>query len=178
MNAGGIGVKARYDLSSLNVMVVEDNKNMQNLLRAILNALGIRNIREMSTGTEAFQELRHFDADIIISDWNMAPMDGLTFTKKVRTDPSSPNPYVPIIMLTGHTETTRVMEARDAGINMFLAKPISVKALSERLTLMIDNPSRFVRTATYFGPDRRRKDVGPPKGMADRRKSGPGDWRS
>lgn len=177
MNVAGIGVKARYDFSSLNVMVVEDNKNMQNLLRAILNALGIHNIRELSTGAEAFQELRHFDADVIISDWNMAPMDGLTFTKKVRTDPNSPNPYVPIVMLTGHTETARVMEARDAGINLFLAKPISVKALSERLTLMIDNPTRFVRTATYFGPDRRRKDVGPPKGMEDRRKAGPSDWR-
>ena len=177
MNVGGIGVRARYDLASLNVMVVEDNKNMQNLLRAILNALGIRNIREMSTGADAFQELRHFEADIIISDWNMAPMDGLTFTRKVRTDPSSPNPYVPIIMLTGHTETARVMEARDAGINVFLAKPIPVKALSERLTLMIDNPARFIRTASYFGPDRRRKDVGPPKGMAERRKSEPGDWR-
>lgn len=175
MNAGGIGSRARYDLSSLNVMVVEDNKNMQNLLRAILNALGVRNIRELSTGPEAFQELRHFDADIIISDWNMAPMDGLSFAKKVRTDPNSPNPYVPIIMLTGHTETTRVMEARDAGINMFLAKPISVKALSERLTLMIDNPARFVRTPTYFGPDRRRKNVGPPKGMTERRKTDPGD---
>jgi CheY-like chemotaxis protein len=177
MHAVGTGVTARYDLSSLNVMVVEDNKNMQNLLRAILNALGIRNIREMSAGAEAFQELRHFEADIIISDWNMAPMDGLTFTRKVRTDPGSPNPYVPIIMLTGHTETARVMEARDAGVNLFLAKPISVKALSERLTLMIDNPTRFVRTASYFGPDRRRKDIGPPKGMAERRKSGPGDWR-
>ena len=166
MNVGGIGARARYDLASLNVMVVEDNKNMQNLLRAILNALGIRNIREMSTGADAFQELRHFEADIIISDWNMAPMDGLTFTRKVRSDPNSPNLYVPIIMLTGHTETARVMEARDAGINVFLAKPISVKALAERLTLMIDNPTRFVRTASYFGPDRRRKDVGPPKGMA------------
>jgi len=178
MNAGGIGARARYDLSSLNVMVVEDNKNMQNLLRSILNALGIRNIREMSTGADAFQELRHFEADIIISDWNMAPMDGLTFTRKVRTDPRSPNPYVPIIMLTGHTETARVMEARDAGINVFLAKPISVKALAERLTLMIDSPARFIRTASYFGPDRRRKDVGPPKGMAERRKSEPGDWRN
>lgn len=178
MNAPGIIVRSKYDFGALNVMVVEDNKNMQNLLRAILNALGIRNIREMGSGADAFNELRHFEADIIISDWNMSPMDGLSFTKKVRTDSQSPNPYVPIIMLTGHTETARVMEARDAGVNMFLAKPISVKALSERLTLLIDNPTRFVRTPTYFGPDRRRKDVGPPKGMVERRKTRPSDWRS
>jgi CheY-like chemotaxis protein len=132
----------------------------------------------MNSGEAAFEELKHFDADIVVSDWHMAPMDGLAFVRKVRTDPQSPNPYVPIILLTGHTETTRVIEARDAGVNMFLAKPISVKALSERLTALIDNPTRFVRTASYFGPDRRRKDAGPPRGMAERRKNAPSDWRS
>jgi len=161
---------ARYDFSSLNVLVVEDNKNMQKLLRTILNALGVRNICETTTGNEAFDELQRFEADIVISDWNMEPMNGLEFTRLVRRDERSPNPYIPIIMLTGHTETARVIEARDAGVNMFLAKPISVTALSERLTSLIDNPTRFVRTDTYFGPDRRRKNTGPPKGVAERRK--------
>ena len=162
---------ARYDFTSLNVMVVEDNKNMQKLLRSILHALGVRNVFECSTGLEAFQELQRFDADIVISDWNMEPMNGLDFTRMVRRDQQSPNPYVPIIMLTGHTETARVIEARDAGVNMFLAKPISVKALSERLTALIDNPAQFVRTETYFGPDRRRKDLGPPRGRPERRRN-------
>jgi two-component system chemotaxis response regulator CheY len=161
---------ARYDFSTLNVLVVEDNKNMQKLLRTILNVLGVRNVYEVSSGVEALQELTRCEADIVISDWNMQPMNGLEFALKVRRDPNSPNPYVPIIMLTGHTETSKVIEARDAGVNLFLAKPVSVRALSESLTALIENPSRFVRTPTYFGPDRRRKDVGPPNGTAERRK--------
>jgi two-component system chemotaxis response regulator CheY len=161
---------ARYDFSALNVLVVEDNKNMQKLLRTILNALGIRNVAEASTGDQAFEELLHFEADIVISDWNMQPMNGLEFARKVRLDERSPNPYVPIIMITGHTETNKVIEARDAGINMFLAKPVSVKALSERLTALIENRLRFIRTPSYFGPDRRRKDIGLPKGIDERRK--------
>lgn len=161
---------ARYDFSSLNVLVVEDNKNMRKLLRTILNALGIRNICETTAGQDAFDELQRFEADIVLSDWNMEPMNGLEFTRLVRRDARSPNPYVPIIMLTGHTETARVIEARDAGVNMFLAKPISVTALSERLTSLIDNPARFVRTEAYFGPDRRRRNVGPPNGIAERRR--------
>lgn len=166
-------ILSKYDLSSLNVMVVEDNANMQKLLRAMLKALGVQNVRTMDSAVEALQELSRFEPDVIICDWHMSPMNGLAFTGKVRTDPKSPNCYVPIIMLTGHTEAARVVEARDAGANMVLAKPISVKTFAERLTSLIDNPAPFVRTDTYFGPDRRRKDIGPPKGMGERRKSGP-----
>ena len=99
----------------------------------------------------------------------MEPTDGLEFVKFLRNDEKSPNPYVPIIMLTGHGDRDRVCEARDAGINMFMAKPVSAKALYERLVWMINHPLPFIRTAEYFGPDRRRKDMGPPEGVRERR---------
>ena len=107
---------------------------------------------------------------MIIADWHMEPLDGLDFVRLVRTAKDSPNPYVPIIMLTGHTEYQRVCEARDAGVNEFLAKPISAKALYMRFASIIDNPRPFIRTKTYFGPDRRRQNIGPPRGTAERRK--------
>jgi DNA-binding response OmpR family regulator len=75
-------------------------------------------------------------------------------------------------MLSGHTELQRICEARDAGVNEFLAKPISARALYSRMMSLIANPRPFVRTATYFGPDRRRRDVGPPEGVAERRGTG------
>lgn len=165
------GEPARYDFSSLNVMVVEDSENMRRLLRAILHAMGVDNVLECGTAVEAFRELGRFEPDLVISDWNMAPVNGLDFTRMVRRDRKSANPYVPIVLLTGHTETGRVIEARDAGVNMVLAKPISVKALSERLTALIDRPVEFVRTDSYFGPDRRRRDRGPPEGMTERRRN-------
>ncbi len=163
-------VGAEYDFSLLKILVVDDSKNMHKLMQVLLSAMGVRNIQFVYSGDEAIEELRRFDADLVICDWNMAPMDGLTFTRNIRSNHDSPNPYVPIIMLTGHTETERVKEARDAGINLFLAKPVSVKALSDRILSLIDHPRPFVRTAEFVGPDRRRRDRGPPEGRDERRK--------
>jgi DNA-binding response OmpR family regulator len=88
----------------------------------------------------------------------MFPLDGVEFTRMVRNAPDSRNPYLPIIMMTGHSERYRVMDARDAGVTEFVAKPLTAKAVLERIHAVIYRPRPFVRTAEYFGPDRRRKD--------------------
>lgn len=164
---------SRYDFSSLNIMVVEDSEHMRRLLRAMLYAMGVDSVLECCTAVEAFEELGRFEPHIVISDWNMAPVNGVDFTRMVRRDARSANPYVPIVMVTGHAETGRVIEARDAGVNAFLAKPISMKALSERLTALIDHPVTFIRSESYFGPDRRRRNRnrGAPEGMTERRRN-------
>ena len=143
-------------------------KAAQNIVKyAAVGRAEVENLRRL-TGS------RHrFEAYLVICDWNMAPVDGLTFCKELRGGPNSPNPYVPIIMLTGHTESERVLESREAGINHFLAKPVSVKALSDRIVSLIDHPRPFVRTQHYFGPDRRRKNFGPPESLDERRKLDP-----
>ena len=147
-----------YNLERLNFLVVDDNSHMCALVKGILNALGVKNVVDAADGADAFKELRHYNADIIICDWNMEPLDGIDFTKMVRTASDSPNPFVPIIMLTGHTEMNRVVEARDAGVHEFLAKPISVKGLYSRIRSIIERPRPFVRAGLYFGPDGRRRD--------------------
>lgn len=161
---------SRYVLESVNVMVLDDNRHMRQLVESILHALGVKNVVQAGDAAQAFKELQHFNADVIIVDWHMEPLDGLDFVRLVRTAKDSPNPYVPIIMLSGYTEYRRVVEARDAGINEFLAKPISAKSLYQRFVSIIENPRSFVRTKTYFGPDRRRRDIGPPRGVSERRK--------
>lgn len=150
---------AGYSLERLNFLVVDDNKHMRALVKTILHAFGSKNVHDASDGADAFKELRVFPADIIITDWNMDPLDGIDFTKLVRTGKDSPNPFVPIIMLTGHTEMHRIIEARDSGVNEFLAKPISAKSLYSRIRSIIEKPRPFIRTKTYFGPDRRRRVI-------------------
>lgn len=159
---------ANYNIERLNFLVVDDNEHMRALLRSILHALGTKTIHEASNGEEAFEEFKIFPVDIIICDWEMSPIDGIEFARLVRTDEESPNPFVPIIMLTGHTELSKVTESRDAGINEFLAKPISATSLYFRIRSLIEHPREFVKTKTYFGPDRQRKQL-PWKGD-DRRK--------
>ena len=102
--------------------------------------------------------LKSHDIDVAIVDFNMSPMDGVEFTRLVRNSPGSANPYLPIIMMTGHSEKSRVFEARDAGVTEFVTKPLTAKALLDRLHAVIFRPRPYVKTDSYFGPDRRRRN--------------------
>ena len=146
-----------YD--NLKALIVEDNAHMRVLLRSLLQALGIRSIHESSDGASGFAELCARNPDIVLTDLSMAPTDGIHLTKQIRTGGNSPNRYVPIIMVTGHTEKARVEAARDAGVTEFLAKPITVQNLMARLTEIVERPRPFVKCDTYFGPERRRRKL-------------------
>ncbi len=87
----------------------------------------------------------------------MEPVDGVEFTRLVRVAADSPNPFLPIIMVTGFADRTRVEEARDAGITEFIVKPVTARAVLDRLNNVINKPRPFVKTSDYFGPDRRRR---------------------
>jgi CheY-like chemotaxis protein len=143
-------------LQSLNILLVDDNQHMRAITSAILQSAGIRNIREVSDGAMALDALRDHPVDLAIVDFNMFPLDGVEFTRLVRNSPDSANPYLPIIMMTGHSEKSRVYEARDAGVTEFVVKPITAKAVFDRIQAVIMRPRAFVKTEDYFGPDRRR----------------------
>jgi len=145
----------RFD--RLRVLVVDDNQHMRKLVVTILQAFGCTQIIEAVDGEHAWSLLPDVNPDVILLDWQMAGMTGLEFVKKLRTDEKTPNPFVPVIMLTGHTHVDHVRMARDAGANEFLAKPVSVKAVMSRLLAVIEHPRPFVRANTYFGPCRRRR---------------------
>ncbi len=147
----------RFD--KLRVLVVDDNQHMRKLVIAVLQAVGVRDLFEAADGETAWKTLRDTNPDIIVLDWQMDGMTGLEFARLIRNSPRSPNVYVPIIMLTGHTHVDQVRQARDAGVNEFLAKPVSVKAILSRLVNVVEHPRPFIRTKTYFGPCRRRRAV-------------------
>jgi two-component system chemotaxis response regulator CheY len=151
-------MQQRFDGRDLKVLVIEDNEHFRLLIRTVLHTLDIHQIREASDGSEALEMLRDFPADVVILDYKMEPMDGISFALKVRRSAESPNPYVPLIMVTGYSEAGLVREARDAGINEFLAKPLSAKALLTRVVSVTASPRAFVRSPGFVGPDRRRKD--------------------
>lgn len=129
---------------------------MRTLLRSLMHALGIKQVIECADGAQGYQELREKRPDFVLTDLSMTPIDGIEFTKMVRTASDSPNPYVPIVMVTGHTERARVEAARDAGVTEFLAKPITAQNLLLRIVEIVERPRSFVRCDGYFGPDRRR----------------------
>ena len=143
-------------LEALQVLLVDDNQHMRTIAAAILKSAGIRRIHEVDDGAEALKALGQLPVDLAIVDFNMFPLDGVEFTRMVRNSPDSANPYLPIIMMTGHSERKRVQEARDAGVTEFVVKPITAKAMLDRIQAVILRPRPFVKCDGYFGPDRRR----------------------
>jgi len=141
---------------NLNALIVEDNQHMRSLLRALLNSAGIKDVAEAAHGQGGLEVLRERKSDLVLTDMIMKPMDGLELTRLIRNDERSPNPFVPIIMISGHTEKYKVEAARDAGVTEFLAKPITAQNLFARIAEIVERPRAFVRCDNYFGPDRRR----------------------
>ena len=164
----------RIDFNKLRFLICDDNPHMRRILRTLLHSFGAREAYEAEDGATALEMYTHYVPDIIITDWSMPIFDGLELTQMIRQPGANANPYVAIIMLTGHSEKKRVVAARDAGVTEFLAKPISAKGLYQRIVNVIANPRPFIKTKTYFGPDRRR-NVNPNYIGTERRKGGKAD---
>ena len=146
-----------YQFEKISVLIVEDNQPMAMVVKSILHTFGVVTVFITRNGEEGFDSFCKNNPDIVIADWMMKPMDGITLTKMIRTEARSPNPFVPIILMTGFSEKNRVMEARDSGVSEFLVKPFEAKDLYKRFVQVIEKPRPFIRCEAFFGPDRRRK---------------------
>jgi len=148
-----------YDLTTTKILIIDDMAPMLTLCKSILNIFGFKNVYLANNGEEALEITIRNDPDLIITDWMMKPMDGLEFTKEVRRNPLCPNPYVPIIMMTGFSSKLRVEAARDCGITEFLVKPFTSRDLYNRIVQIVERPRQFVDASDFFGPDRRRRVI-------------------
>ena len=147
----------QYD--TLHVLIIDDHDFTRLLLNEVLQGLGCAKDRifEAEDGASGLRILQERDVDLIICDWQMAPMDGLAFVRTVRDPAKTRNPYVPIIFCTGYSDRKLVENARDAGVSEVVIKPITVKAIESRVASILQKPRDFVQAEHYFGPDRRRR---------------------
>jgi CheY-like chemotaxis protein len=120
-------------LGELKVLLVDDNEHMRSIVGTILQGIGIVNLREARDGSEALEALRTWPADIAFVDFRMEPMDGVDLTRLVRNAADSRNPFLPIIMMTGFADRPRVEEARDSGVTELIVKPVTARAIIDRL---------------------------------------------
>jgi len=154
----GEAVTMAYDLNKLKLMLVEDDFAMRALLRDVLNAFDVGEIRTAQDGSSALRQLKGYPADIVMVDWQMQPMNGMEFLKHIRQSDDTPNPFVPIVMLTALSETPRVLASRDARSTESMAKPATPKRLYNRIAPVIEDTRNCGRTPDFVGPDRRRSD--------------------
>lgn len=139
-------------LASAKIVVVDDEHYMRKVVRTMLLGMGASDVHDAADGASGLDLIRNINPDVVILDWQMPGMDGPTFVRAVRAPNSFPYPQVPVIMLTGHGERSRVVEAVKLGVNEFLLKPVSAKALQERLIAVLTRPREMVKSGDYYGP--------------------------
>ncbi len=158
-------------VAALRLLVIDDNAQMRELVGAVLGAAGVRSVFFAYNGRQGLDMISSHRPDIVYVDYEMPVLNGLDFVTAVRGLPS-PDRFIPIIMLTGYSDLVRLKLARDSGVTEFVAKPVSAKTLLDRLQAVILHPRPFIRNASFFGPDRRRKRIaayeGPQRRASDR----------
>jgi two-component system, chemotaxis family, chemotaxis protein CheY len=103
-----------YHFENISVLIVEDNQPMLELAKSIMMTFGVENIETARNGEDGFKLFCKQKPDIVIADWMMKPMDGISLTRRIRNDPASVNPFTPVILMTGFSEKRRVMQALTA----------------------------------------------------------------
>ncbi|MHA1537920.1 MAG: response regulator [Alphaproteobacteria bacterium] len=126
-----------FDISKLDIIVVDDNSTMRAILKMILSKLGVKRLRLCGDGDEAYEAFCKDPSDIVITDWVMKKMSGIELVKLLRDPKKSPHPGVPIIMITSNAEQDEVLKARKAGIDNYLAKPVTPEAVYNRISQVI-----------------------------------------
>ncbi|GIW73631.1 MAG: two-component system response regulator [Phycisphaerales bacterium] len=113
----------------MKILLVDDSKTMRNIQKSVLSQLGYTEIEEACDGQDALSKVKAFGPDLMLVDWNMPNMDGLSFVKAYRQSDKT----TPIIMVTTEAEKSRVIEAIKAGVNNYVVKPFTPDLLSQRI---------------------------------------------
>lgn len=121
--------------SEISVLVVDDQQSMRGICKYILNQLGFKEITEAKSGRDALGKLEHARFDLIISDWNMDDVDGLTLLKVLRKHPRTTK--LPFIMATGRSDKEQVKEAIASGVNNYIIKPFDAATMKKRIEAVI-----------------------------------------
>lgn len=142
------------NIAELKALVIDDSRTQRMRLRKVLSELGVHTVCDAEDGADAMQRLRGFPADVAICDLHMTPLDGIEFTRLLRNSSDSPNPYLPLLMLTADATELQLKNALAAGVNDFMSKPIEREALRRHLLAMFARPFVFVHEERALRPIR------------------------
>jgi len=165
----GQNTRSHERLTSLRILIVDDNWFARSLLRTVLQTLGVWTLVECASPKEAFQKLEEETFDLILLDNDMPEMSGIEMTRHIRSSNVIDDPSIPIIMISSRTELEEVRQAVNAGIHEYLAKPFTADGLVKKVLAGATVYRQFIRSSAYVGPCRRRQKLMLKSHGADRR---------
>lgn len=116
---------------TMNILIVDDYSSMLRLLRNLLQQLGFTNVFDATDGEKALEIMRENDVGLVISDWNMEPMNGFQLLREMRADSGLKD--IPFIMVTAEGSSSNVIAAKDAGVTNFIVKPFNAETLRSKM---------------------------------------------
>jgi CheY-like chemotaxis protein len=144
---------------TLSVLVLDANNFSRGLIAEILRSLSVSNIHSARSEDVAVNFLIERPIDLILLSWEEGDaVDGPKFVREMRRMGDERLRRLPIVLITAGLTRQMVINGRDAGVDEFLAKPISPLALRQRLEMVIETPRPFIDCSVYLGPCRRRKN--------------------
>lgn len=142
------------EFDRMTVLLVDPHLSARAQLRVLLEELGVRAVLDVPGPAEAIAAIRTHSPDVAFVDWSAAT-DAPALLRRLR-EPGSPNPFLPVVVVTAYGDREHVREVRDAGATEYLLKPFAPQSVAARLRAVVKYPRRFVECRDFFGPDRRR----------------------
>lgn len=159
----------KLNFTQIEALVVDTDQYSTTILGQILRGFGLTRHIIIETGEEARAKLASSRFDLLICDAVLPDTHATELIKWMRRQAAQNIKYMPIVVLTGYTQYSNVVNLRDAGANIVVRKPVSPNVLFDHIAWSARTERPFIETDTYIGPDRRFKNTGPPEGVGRRK---------
>jgi CheY-like chemotaxis protein len=143
------------DVKQWTVCVIDPNKYAGQIVVDLLRNAGVEKIKLVTDQDAATELLEVYNANVVIAAFEMAPLDGATWTRAYRRNHKLPGRKQAIFITSGAFSLSMAEECRHAGANALIGKPISAKVLLATVTKVLTKPREFIDAEGYVGPCRR-----------------------
>lgn len=121
---------------TIKILVIDDFPTMRRIIRNLLKDLGFENVDEAEDGAQGLDKVKNGNYDLVVSDWNMPNMDGLTMLQHIRADEKVGK--IPVLMVTAEAKKENIIAAAQAGANGYVVKPFTAATLEEKLNKIFE----------------------------------------
>ena len=120
---------------NMKILIVDDFKSMLMITDSILKQFGFKHVDQAMDGQSALTKIKENKYGLVLSDWNMEPMNGMELLKAVRSDPATKS--LPFILITAESKAENIIAAKQAGVNNYIVKPFTAATLKEKMSAVL-----------------------------------------